>query len=930
MQKIKTPAAMLHSCGNSYIMSASGEIISTTYDSNGNPLTVTNSEGTITRAYDELGRVISKTVTGIGTSTILYDVTPGMPTGCTGEITTDSKGNSNTKIYDRAGRLYQVVSGSDTTTYAYYDNGNRESLTYPNGLTAEYTYYADNSLHTLANMNGGTYLSTYNYAYDANGNLLTVLDIDGTTTYTYDELNRLESVTEPSGKLTEYTFDASGNRATEEVTDAGDAALTTYTYTAQNRLTTATKLLSDGTTNSTYYFYDNTGNTISSHEESFETGSEPTSYYLMLAGYGEGDTFAIYTYDVFNQMLSVSDNDSVSAFSYNAEGLRLGKTVTEDDETTTTVFAYEYSKAVLELDENGDETAYNVYGGDMLISRTTTSDGTLYYLYNGHGDVVQLTDSNGTVVMTYDYDAFGVVTEATGTITNSYMFCGYMYDEETGMYYLNSRYYDPVVARFMSADTYLGQQTDPLSLNLYTYCYNEPLMYSDPSGHTSVPVTLPNGTVVTGNVVNGVTTLSDGSRPPVGSTVTVGNTNYYVATDSSGVGGVSGIAMTSYNSAIGGATVTQNGQTRTGDIVNGATYVDGSRVTSGSTVTVGDTTYYAVADSSGVGGVSGIAMDSYNSAIGGATVTQNGQTQTGDVVNGATYVGGVRVTSGSTVTVGNTTYLAISDPNGIGGVSGVKSTTDVVPEASIVNPPPSIYIPDPNYSSYANAYIQYYKRLWYFSYWEYSHAKTDADRKAAKTKMDDAHIKADDIRRLDKEGKVTGSFYDVPVYDQGEHNLCWAYSQVMIEAYYSGVNMTQQEADARARAIAESVAGGWGDWDTGGWPTNSPDVTLKNKIFYRRHVGDIKYIEETPHVQSINDFNHLAGMLADGPIYGMFSGDSGHMIVMTGAVSAPGHEDVVTYNDPNGFNRALSYGQFLSSHRTNFGMEFIGVLRVNH
>ena len=207
---------------------------------------------------------------------------------------------------------------------------------------------------------------------------------------------------------------------------------------------------------------------------------------MSVPGDGEDGTYAIDTFDIFNQMLSVSDNDSVSAFSYNAEGLRLGKTVTEDDETTTTVFAYEYSKAVLELDENGDETAYNVYGGDMLISRTTASDGTLYYLYNGHGDVVQLTDSNGTVVMTYDYDAFGVVTEATGTITNSYMFCGYMYDEETGMYYLNSRYYDPVAARFMSADTYLGQQTDPLSLNLYTYCHNEPLMNYDPTGHWTI------------------------------------------------------------------------------------------------------------------------------------------------------------------------------------------------------------------------------------------------------------------------------------------------------------------------------------------------------------------------------------------------------------------------------------------------------------
>jgi RHS repeat-associated protein len=123
----------------------------------------------------------------------------------------------------------------------------------------------------------------------------------------------------------------------------------------------------------------------------------------------------------------------------------------------------------------------------MLISRT--ADGaTVYYLYNGHGDVVTITDSLGIVAMTFDYDAFGVVTMATGSVTSSYLYAGYQFDAETGMYYLNSRYYDPVTARFMSMDTYLGQANDPLSLNLYTYCHNEPVMYSDPTGFADVGV----------------------------------------------------------------------------------------------------------------------------------------------------------------------------------------------------------------------------------------------------------------------------------------------------------------------------------------------------------------------------------------------------------------------------------------------------------
>ncbi len=100
-------------------------------------------------------------------------------------------------------------------------------------------------------------------------------------------------------------------------------------------------------------------------------------------------------------------------------------------------------------------------------------------------------------------------------------YAGYQYDSETGLYYLNARYYNPDTARFLSEDTYYGNAADPLSLNLYTYCINNPIVYWDPTGHESVAVTvhLSDNTTVQATAVDGKTIMPDGSRPPVGSVV---------------------------------------------------------------------------------------------------------------------------------------------------------------------------------------------------------------------------------------------------------------------------------------------------------------------------------------------------------------------------------------------------------------------------
>jgi RHS repeat-associated protein len=134
---------------------------------------------------------------------------------------------------------------------------------------------------------------------------------------------------------------------------------------------------------------------------------------------------------------------------------------------------------------SGKQIARNLYGINLLM-RTVDGE-SYYYMYNGHADVTALVNAaTGEVAATYYYDAFGNILESTGDVNNNITYAGYQYDEETGLYYLNARMYDPKIARFLQEDTYRGDPMDPLSLNLYAYCAYNPIMYYDPTGHFSI------------------------------------------------------------------------------------------------------------------------------------------------------------------------------------------------------------------------------------------------------------------------------------------------------------------------------------------------------------------------------------------------------------------------------------------------------------
>ena len=453
--------------------------ISYTYDNNGNELTMTDSTGTTSRTYDGLGRVLTKTVPDIGTSVFGYDIIADVADGCIMERSTDPKGNITEKTTDRAGRLWKVTADGGTTTYKYYDNGNREYVLYPNGAKEEYTYYRDNLIWTLTNKKAdGSVIDTYSYEYDAAHNQTKKTDSKGETYYTYDSLNRLDSVTEPDGKITAYRYDKAGNRIEESVTAGGSTVSTTYTYNEQNRLV-LTNTQANGTSEKVSYSYDDNGN-MASRTKSVTKPVDPnlpSEFALEKAGLTTNTDVAFYEYDVWNQLSKSVEGSNTINYTYNGNGLRVGKEVNGQ----LTRYMYEGDKVVLELNGEGTQTARNVQGLNLL-ARTSGAE-TLYYLYNGHADVTALLGTDGTVETTYYYDAFGNIVDHTGVDSNI-TYAGYQFDKETGLYYLNSRYYDSKIARFLTEDTYTGNPSDPLSLNLYTYCHNEPIMYTDPTGHT--------------------------------------------------------------------------------------------------------------------------------------------------------------------------------------------------------------------------------------------------------------------------------------------------------------------------------------------------------------------------------------------------------------------------------------------------------------
>ena len=255
-------------------------------------------------------------------------------------------------------------------------------------------------------------------------------------------------------------------------------------------------------------------------------GATPSGVYT-LASYGYstgewGDLLTSYanvaiTYDGIGNPLSYFNG---SSYTFTWTGRQLTSAVKGSDNFT---FTYDDNGTRVTKTKNGVLTTY-YYDGTKLIAEETSGNVTMYiydakgspigmqyrtssyaegvwdvywFEKNIQGDVVAVYSYNGTKLISYKYDAWGKTTitysnsgDSTTAVNNSITYRGYYYDKDLGLYYLQSRYYDPVVKRFISPDAigYLGANGDLLSYNLFAYCSNNSVMYTDPSGHSIIAV----------------------------------------------------------------------------------------------------------------------------------------------------------------------------------------------------------------------------------------------------------------------------------------------------------------------------------------------------------------------------------------------------------------------------------------------------------
>ena len=202
------------------------------------------------------------------------------------------------------------------------------------------------------------------------------------------------------------------------------------------------------------------------------------------------------------QLVSASNGTNSLTFEYNEDGLRQSKTC---NNITTD---YYYNGSVLIGMQRGQTKYLFSYDAAGNVVSVKHGDDEYYYLRNAQGDIVKLIDESGVTVVEYTYDTWGKKVTTTGSLAGTlglfqpFRYRGYVYDWETGFYYLQSRYYDPTTGRFISADVLLSTGQGVLGHNAYAYCGDSPVGRLDSTGSFWITALL-----VTVIVVGGLCTL---------------------------------------------------------------------------------------------------------------------------------------------------------------------------------------------------------------------------------------------------------------------------------------------------------------------------------------------------------------------------------------------------------------------------------------
>ena len=458
--------------------------------------------------------------------------------------------------YNSRGNIDRLVDKGNNTTYRYYydELGRIQRIYGTNGLNISYQFDGSNRLTETYYTYGNQSKSTA-YTYSAGGFLETAQFSNGSTrTYSYDHLARVGSIAtktsanasdswqtvygyySPSAANTTalinsinheninlnltYTYDKFGNIVAAKENGVLKAS---YEYDYAGQLVRENNSYSGKTAS---YTYDNGGNIISRTEYDYTTGSLD----------GLTGTVVQYTYgnENWKDLLTAYNGNAIT---YDAIGNPLtyyngttfewtnGRQLCRATKADGTYMSYRYNENGIRTRKsvNGTATEYLLDGSDIVAQKTGNNiiwfnydatgnrhsieynGSTYYYYYNLQGDVIGLYDAGLNSVVQYTYDSWGKVLSVTGNMANTlgqanpFRYRGYYYDTETGLYYLNSRYYDPETGRVINADGYVSTGQGVLGCNMFTYCGNNPIARADSTGTISEWVVL--GIIIVGTLI---------------------------------------------------------------------------------------------------------------------------------------------------------------------------------------------------------------------------------------------------------------------------------------------------------------------------------------------------------------------------------------------------------------------------------------------
>ena len=432
---------------------------------------------------------------------------------------TDKLGRQTIFTYDNAGRMKTRKDRNlDTINYDYTPTGKLETVTYPTGSPVSFIYDLTDNLETMVDSIGTTQYfydtayrltsmtNPYGFAvsydkYDAAGNL-EEMTYPGNkkVIYTYDELNRIKTVTIdwliPTQTAT-YNYDDAGRL---DWVDNFNGTITNYDYDNANRLITLNNNKSDASVIATYSFpvLDGNGNreqVVQDEPLASSLGTENVSFQYNNAknrlewagatnfGYdNEGqlsqrDGVPYTTFDYEHRLVSSADGITSVQYVYDGKGNRLEAT------RNTEIIRYIYDAAgnlIAEANGSNNITRYYIYGAGLL-AMIDTSDSVYTYHFNANGNTIAITDASQTVVNKYAYTPFGRLTNEVEAFPQPFKFVGQhgVMTEPNGFYYMKARYYDPEVGRFISEDPIGFEGGD---VNFYAYVSNNPINNVDPSG----------------------------------------------------------------------------------------------------------------------------------------------------------------------------------------------------------------------------------------------------------------------------------------------------------------------------------------------------------------------------------------------------------------------------------------------------------------